>query len=189
MNEIPALPWGLPLLLGFTGSDVDCCSATQLCPTLWDPMSCSMPGFPVLHHLLELAQTPVHWVSDAIQPSHPLLFLLLLPLIFPSIRIFSNESVLRIRWPNHWSFSFSISLSSEYSGLISFRIDWLDLLAVQGTLNSRLQHQDNLCSPVFSFLSCTHVVWIHSVCIWLSTTPWTVARQGPLSMRFPRQEY
>ena len=213
-----------------------CCSAPQPCPTLCDPMDCSMqfrkPGFLVLHHLPELAQTHVHWVSDAIQPSCPLLSpsppafylsqhqsllqwvcslhqvaevlelqlqhqsfqwiisvqsfsrarlfaipwtaarqaslcitnswsllklmsiesvmpsnhiilccpLLLLPSIFPQIRVFSNESVLRIRWPKFWSFSFSTCLSNEFSGLISFRIGWFDLLSVQGTLKSLLQH-------------------------------------------------
>ena len=90
---------------------------------LCDPMDYNTPGFPIHHQLPELAQTHVHWVSDAIQLSHPLL---LLPSVFPSIRVFSNESVLHIRWPKYWSFSFSISPSSEYSGLISFRIDWLD---------------------------------------------------------------
>ena len=107
-----------------------CCSVTQSCPTLCGPMDCSMPGFPVLHHLPELTQTSVHWVGDAIQPSHPLLSLHLWPSIFPSIRVFSNASTLCIRWPKYWSFSFSISPSNEYSGLISFRIDWFDLLAV-----------------------------------------------------------
>ena len=102
--------------------------------TLCDPMDCSMPGLPVHHQLPEFTQTHVHQVGDAIQPSHPLL----LPSIFPSIRVFSNESVLHIRWPKYWSFSFSINPSNEYSGLISFRIDWLDLLAVQGTLKSLL---------------------------------------------------
>ena len=115
-------------------------SATQSCPTLCNPMDCSMPGFPVHHQLLELAQTRAYWVSDAIQPSHPLSSLFLLSSIFPSIRAFYNESVLHIRWPEYWSFSFSISPSNEYSGLISFRIDWFDLLAVQGTLKSLLQH-------------------------------------------------
>ena len=100
-------------------------------------MDCSTPGFPVLH-LLELTQTHVNWVSDAIQPSHPLLPLLL-PSIFPSIRVFSNELALSIRWPKYWSFNFSISPSNEYSGLISFRIDWFDLHAVQWTLESLLQ--------------------------------------------------
>ena len=98
------------------------------------------PQFP------ESTQTHVHWVSDAIQPSHLLLPLLLLPSIFPSIRVFSNESALRIRWPKYWSFSFNISPSNEYPGLISFRMDWLDLLAVQGTLKSLLQHHSSKAS-------------------------------------------
>ena len=121
-----------------------CCSVAQSCLTLCDPMDCSIPGSPVLHHLLELAQTHVHWGGDAIQPSHPLL---LLPPIFPSIRVFSNESALRIRWPKYWSFSFSISPSNEYSGLISFRIIWFDLLSVQETLKSLLQHH-SLKAPI-----------------------------------------
>ena len=109
-------------------------------------MDCSTPGFIVHHQLLELAQTHVHGVSDAIQPSHPLsLPLLLLPSVFPRIRIFSNESVLHIRWPEYWSFSLSISPSKEYLGLISCRIDWLDVLAVQGTL-SLLQHHSSKAS-------------------------------------------
>ena len=111
-------------------------SVAQSCPTLCDPMDCCRPGFPVHHQLLELAQTHVHqqWchptISSSVAP------LLLLSLIFPTIRVFSNESVLRIRWPKYWSFlSFSISLSNEFSGLISFRIDWFDLLAIQETLS------------------------------------------------------
>jgi len=121
-----------------------CCSVAQSCPILCDPMDCSTLGFPV-HHLPELAQTQVHRVSDAIQPSHPLLS----PppaSVFLSIKVFSNESVLCIRWPKYWSFSFSISPSSEYSGLISFGMDWLDLLAVQGTLKSLLQHHSSKAS-------------------------------------------
>ena len=102
-----------------------------------------MPGFPIHHQLLELAQTHVHRVSDANQASHPLSSHLLLPSIFPSIRVFSNESVLCIRWPKYWSFIFNISPSSEYSGLISFRIDWFHPLAVQGTLTSLLQHHSS----------------------------------------------
>ena len=102
-------------------------------------MDCSTPGFPVYHQLPEFTQTHVRWVSDAIQPSHPLLSLLLQPSILPSIRVFSNESALRIRWPKYWSFSFNISSSNEHPGLLSFRMDWLDLLAVQGTLKSLLQ--------------------------------------------------
>ena len=111
-------------------------------PTLCNPMDCSTPGFPVL----ELAQTHVHWVGDTIQPFILCRPLLLLPSIFPNIRVFSNESVLRIRWPKHWNFSFSISLSNEYSGLTSLRMDWLDLLAVQGTLKSLIQHHSSKAS-------------------------------------------
>ena len=102
-------------------------SVTQSCPTLCDPMDCSMPGFPVHHQLPELTQTHVHHISDAIQPSHPLSSPS--PPAFPSIRVFSNESVFSIRWQKYWSFSFSISPSNEYSGLISFRTDWLNLPA------------------------------------------------------------
>ena len=96
------------------------------------PMVCSTPGFPVLHYLSEFVQIHIHRIGDAIQPSHLLSSPFILPSIFPSIRVFSNESALRIRWPKHWSFSFSISPSDEYSGLISFRIDWFDLLVFQG---------------------------------------------------------
>ena len=96
-----------------------------------DAMNCSMPGLPVHHQLPEFIQTHVHQVGDAIQPSHPLCPLLLLSPIPPSIGVFSNESTLRMRWPKYWSFSFSISPSNEHPGLISFRMDWLNLLAVQ----------------------------------------------------------
>ena len=106
-------------------------------------MNCNRSDFPVLHHLPELAQTHVHWVGDAIILSNPHL---LLPSIFSSIRVFSNEPVLYIRWPKYWSFSFSISPSNEYSGLISFRMDWFDLLAVQGTLKSLFQHHSSKAS-------------------------------------------
>ena len=113
-------------------------------------MDCSTPGLPDHHQHhhqhLEFTQTHVHRVDDAIQPSHPLSSLLLLPLIFPNIWVFSNESVLCIRWKKYWSFSFNISPSNEYSGLISSRIDWLDLLAVQGTLKSLLQHHSSKVS-------------------------------------------
>ena len=121
-----------------------CFSVSQLCLTLCNPMNCSAPGFPVLHYLPEFAQTHVHWVNDVIQPSHPLS-----PpspsQIVPSIRIFSSELALCIRWPTYWSFSLNINPSNEYSGLISFRIDWLDLLAVQGTL-SLFQHHSSKAS-------------------------------------------
>ena len=118
-------------------------SVTQSCPILCDPTGCSMPGFSVLHQLLKVAQTHVHRVSDA---THLILCCpLLVPSIFPSIRVFSSESVL-IRWPKYWSFSFSLSPSNEYSGLNSFRMDWLDLLAVQGTLKSLLQYHSSKAS-------------------------------------------
>ena len=127
-------------------SSIQFSSVSQSFLTFCDPMDCSMPSFPVHHQLLELAQTHVHWVGNSIQPSHLCHPLLLLPSIFPSIRVFSNESVLHIKWPNYWGFSFSISLSNEYSGLISFRMDWLDLLAVQGTLKSLFQHHSSKAS-------------------------------------------
>ena len=114
------------------------CSVTKSCPTLCNLMECSMSCFPDLHYLLEFAQTHVHWVGDAVQPSHPLSPLLLLPLIFPRISVFSGESAIRIRWPEYWSFIFSISPSNEYSGLISFRMDRFGLLAVHMTLKSLL---------------------------------------------------
>ena len=109
-------------------------SVAQSCLTLCDPMDCSTPGFPVHHQLPDPTKTHVHCIGDAIQPSHPLSSLLLPPLIFPSIMVFSSESVLCIRWPKYWSFRFNFSLSNECSGLISFKMDWLDLLEVQGTL-------------------------------------------------------
>ena len=121
-------------------------SVAQSCPTLYDPMNSSTPGLPVYHQLPESTQAHVHRVGDAIQPSHPLSSPFLLPLIPPSIRVFSIESTLHIRWPKYWSFSFSISPSNGHPGLISFRMDWLDLLAVQGTLKSLLQHHSSKAS-------------------------------------------
>ena len=109
-----------------------CCSVTQLCLTLCNPGNCSMPGLPVFQYLPEFVQTHVYWIGEDIQPTHPLLPPSPLASVFPSIMVFSNESSLRIRWPKDWSFSFSISPSNEYSGLISFRMGWLDLLTVQG---------------------------------------------------------
>ena len=109
-------------------------------------MDCSASGFPVHYQLLELTHTQVHWLTDVYNNLILCCPCLLPPSIFPSIRVFSSESVLHIRWPEYWSFSFSISLSNEYSGLISFRIDWLDLLAVQGTLKSLLQHHSSKAS-------------------------------------------
>ena len=109
-------------------------------------MDCSTTGLPGHHQLPEPTQTHVHRIGDAIQPSHPLSSPSLLPSIFPSVRVFSNESALRIRWPKYWSFSFSISPSNEYSELISFRMDWLDLLTVQGTLKSVPHHHSSKAS-------------------------------------------
>ena len=120
-----------------------CCSVAQLCLTLCNPVYCSMPGFPVPHHLPKFAQVHIFCISDAIQPSHPLSSPSPLPSIFPSVRVFSNESAIHIRWPKYWSFSWSISLSNEYSGLIYFKIHWFDLLAVQGTLSSFFQHHSS----------------------------------------------
>ena len=129
-------------------------SVTQSCPTLCHPMDCSTPGFPVHHQLPELAQIHVHRVGDAIQPSHslsspsPILSL-------SQHQGFSSEPVLHIREPKYWSFSFSISPSSAYSGLISFMMDWFDLLAVQGALKSLLQHYSSKAStlqPVAFFM-------------------------------------
>ena len=108
-------------------------SVAQSCPTLCDPVDYSTPGFPVHHQLLELAQTHVHQISDAIQPSHPLLYPSPPAFNLSSIRVFFCDLVLCIRWPKCWSFSFSTSPSNKYSGLILFTIEWLDLLAVQGT--------------------------------------------------------
>ena len=135
-------------------------SVAQSCPTLCNPIDCSMPGFPVHHQLPELTQTHVHRVSDAIQPSPPL-SALLLSSIFPSIRVFSNDLVLRIRWPKYWSFNFSISPSNEYSGLISFRMEGLDLLAVQGTLKSLLQHHSSKASFLWHSAFFTVQLYIH----------------------------
>ena len=127
-------------MYSFRESIFCCCySVTKLRLNLWDPMNCSMPGFPVLHYLPEFAQL---MSIGSVMPSNHLILccpLLLLPSIFPSIRFFSNELALCITWPKYWSFSFSISPSNEYSGLISFRIIGLGLLAVQGNLKSLLQ--------------------------------------------------
>ena len=123
----------------------------QLCLTLCVLMDCSTPGLPVHHQLPELPQTHVHRVGDAIQPIFG-------SSIFPSIRVFSNESVPHIRWPKHWSFILSICPSNEYSGLISFRINWLDLLAVQGTPTLQLKSINSL---VLSFLYSPTFISIH----------------------------
>ena len=128
-----------------------CCSVTKKCPTLCNPMDCNTPGFPVLHYLPELAQTHVHWVCDAIQTSHPLW-----SSSPPAFNLSQHQCLfhwvtLCLRWPKYWSFSFSISPSNDYSGLISFTIDWFDHLAVQGTLKSLLQHHNSKAS----FLQCS----------------------------------
>ena len=126
-------------------------SVTESCPILYDPRDCSTPGFPKLMSI------------KLVKPSNHLILccpLPLLPSIFPSIRVFSNESVILIRWPKYWSFSFMISPSKEYLGLVPFRIDWLDLLAVQGTLKSLLQHESSKASilwcSVFFIVSHIH---------------------------------
>ena len=127
-------------------SSVQFSSVIPSCLTLWDPTECSTPGFLVHHQLSELTQTRVHL---SVMPSNHLILchpLLLLPSIFPSIWVFYKESALRMRWPKYWSVSFSISPSKEHPGLISFRKDWLDLLAVQGTLKSLLQHHTSKAS-------------------------------------------
>ena len=129
-------------------------SVAQSCPTLCDPVDCSTPGFFVHHQLLELTQTHVHWVGDATQPSH-----LLSSPSPPAFNLSHHQGlfkwVLHIRWPKYWSFS--ISSSKEYSGAISFRMDWLDLLAIQGTLKSLLQHH----SSEASILRCSTLTSVH----------------------------
>ena len=125
-------------------------SVNQSCMTLCNSMDCSTPGLPVHHQLPEFTKTHVLWVGNAIQPSHPLSSP---SSIFPRFRVFSNESVLRIRWPKYWNLSVSISPSNGYSGLISFRMDWLDLLAVQGTQESSpTPHFKSIISSALSFL-------------------------------------
>ena len=116
-------------------------SIAQPCLTLCNHIDRGTPGLPIHHQLLVFTQTHVHWVGGAI-----LCRPLLLPAVFPNIRVFSNESAVCIRWPKYWSFSFNINPSSEQSGLISFSMDWLDLLAVQGTLKSLLQHHSSKAS-------------------------------------------
>ena len=155
-------------------------SVAQSYPTLCDPMNCSTPGLPVHHQRLEFTQTHVHRVSDAIQPSHPLSSPSP-PAPNPSqhqglfqwvnsshevARVFSNESTLLMRWPKYWSFSFSIIPSNEHPGLISFRVDWLDLLAVQGTLKSLLQHHSSKASILRH--SAFFTVWYVWKC-WVNT--------------------
>ena len=142
-NSLLFEPQGSPVLCA---GSVQFSSVAQSCPTLCDPMNCSMPGLPVHHQLPEFTQTHIHRVGDAIQPSHPLSSpFLLLPPIPPSIRVFSNESTLRMRWSKYWSFIFNIIPFKEHPELI-LRMDWLDVLAVQGTLRSLLQHHSSKAS-------------------------------------------
>jgi len=135
------------------------------------PVDCSTPGFPVHHQFLELTQTHIHRVGDAIQPSHPLSSPSPPTFNFSQHQGLSSESVLCIRWPKYWSFSFSISPSNEYSVLISFRIDWLDLLAVQETLKSLLQHHisktSNLQSIIFLYTFSLCFKFLFCVCIYI----------------------
>ena len=158
-------------------------------------MNRSTPGLPVHHQLPESTQTHVYWVSNAIQPSHPLL----LHSIFPSIRVFSNESALRIRWPKYWSFSFNISPSIEHPGLIPFRMDSLDLLAVQGTLKSLLQHHSSKASILrhsaffivqlsYPYMPLLLLLLSHFSRVQLCVTPEMAAYQAPPCLGFSRQE-
>ena len=160
-----------------------CCSVTQLCLTLCNPMDYSTSGFPVLHHLpsfLKLMSVELVMLSNNLILCHPLL---LLPSIFPSISIFSDELALHIMWTKYWSFSLSISSSNEYSWSISFRIDWIDLLAVQGIPKSLFQHHgsktSNLDKPQFSSVRLLSRVRLFA-------TPWTAARQASLSITSSR---
>ena len=130
-------------------------------------MDCSMPNLPVHHQLPEFTQTHVRWVSDAIQPSHSLVPFSFCLQSFPALGLFSNESILHIRWPNYWSFTFNISPSNENSGLISFRIDWFDFLAVWGTLKSLLQHHSSGAS----------ILWCSAFLIVQGSHPYMTTRE------------
>ena len=164
LNECEIIIKGKVLAFAVTTSfsSVQFSSITQSCPTLCDPMNHSMPGLPIHHQLPESTQTHS---TQSVMPSNHLILchpLLLLSPIPPSIRVFSNESALHIRWPMYWSFSFNISPSNEHPGLISFRMDCLDLLAVQGTLKSLLQHHSLKASIlVLSFLYSPTLTSIH----------------------------
>ena len=139
------------LVIYLSNPSVQISSVAQSCPTLCNPIDCNIPGLPVHHH----SQSLLRLISiELVMPSNYLILcrsLLLQPSIFPSIRVFSNESTLHMRWPKYWSFSFSISPFSEHSGLISFRMDWLDFLAIQGTLKSLLQYHRTIGSLALSF--------------------------------------
>ena len=171
-----------------------CCSVAKSCPTLWNPMNCSAPGFPVLHYLPEFAQTHVHWVSDTIQPSHLCCPLLLLPSTFPRFRVCllkwvdCSHQVIKLLELHlqHWSVQW-------ISGSISFRIDKFDLLAGQGTLKSLLQHHSS--KTLFFWHSTLFMVqlshpYLHTKslqCVRLFATTWTIVCQSPLPMGFSRQ--
>ena len=152
-------------------------SVAQSCPTLCDPMNHSTPGLPVQHQLPEFTQTQVHWVSEAIQPSHHLSSLSPPALnLSQHQRLYSKESALRIRWPKYWSFSFNISPSNEHPGLISFRMDWLDLLAVQRTLKSLLQHHSSKASilwhSAFFTGQLSHLYMTTAIALQLNNSAW-----------------
>ena len=158
----PALPSshsGIQLQTWFRNTGNSIRYPAQSLSGVWlcDPTDCSMPGFPVLHHVLEFAQTHVHWVGDAIQPSHPVIHLVLLLSILPGIRVSSNESALCISWPKYWSFIQLWHQSFQWIfRVISFRIDWFDLPAVQGNLKKILPHHSSKASILWhstSYLS------------------------------------
>ena len=167
-------------------SSVQSLSCVQLC----DPMDCSTPGFPIYHQLPEFTQIHVHWVGDAIQPSHPLSSHSPLAFNLSKHQGLFQESILHFRWPKYWRISFSISPLNEYSGLISFRMDWMALLAVQGTLKSLLQHH----SLKASILWCSAFFRVQLLHLYISSvqlsrsvvsnsvTPWTAACQASLSI-------
>ena len=158
-----------------------CCSIAKSCPILCDPMDGSTPDFPVLQYLRELIK---FMCIESVMPPNQLILchpLLVLPSIFSSIRVFSNESALRIRWPKYWSFSFSISPSNEYPGLISFRIDWFDL-AVQGTLKSLLQHH-SLKASILCHSALLMVQLSHLYMTYITTGKTKVCLYGPLSTK------
>ena len=158
---------------------LSCCSFAQSCLTLCDLMDCSIPGLSIPHHLLKFAQVHVHCIG--MPPSHFILWcpLLLLPVSgsFP-VRVFSYELAVHIRWPKYWSFSFSISSSSEYSGLISLNIDWFDIPAVEGTLRSLLQHHSSKKSILWHSafftvqLSQTHMTTGKTIALTIGTSVW-----------------
>ena len=166
--NFPLHNWNPQIFKNWDIISVQFSSVSQSCPTLCNPMDCSTPGLPVHHQLPEFTQTHIDWVSDAIQPSHPLLSPSPSALSPSQQQGFSNESPLCIRWPKYWNFSFSIIPSKEQLGLISFRMDWLDLLAVQGTLKSLLQHH----SSKASILWCSaFFILQHSLPTWLLGKP------------------